>query len=56
MFKWFKRLVHLHDWVILEKYTYTLRITDDYGEIKHKGLRYIMQCKVCGRVTNRDMI
>ncbi|AVZ45189.1 hypothetical protein PQC40_gp125 [Escherichia phage EP335] len=54
MFKWFKRLVHLHDWVILEKYT--LRITDDYGETKHKGLRYVMQCKVCGHVTKRDMI
>ncbi len=54
MFKWFKRLVHLHDWVILEKYS--LRITDDCGGTKHKGLRYIMQCKVCGSITYRDII
>lgn len=54
MFKWFKRLLHLHDWVILEKYT--LRITDGRGDTKHQGLRYVMQCKVCGRVTKRDMI
>lgn len=54
MFKWFKRLLHLHDWIILEKYT--LKITDDYGGTKHKGLRYIMQCKTCGHITKRDMI
>lgn len=54
MLKWFKYFFHLHDWVILEKRD--LVVTDSHDRVKHRGLRYIMQCKTCGCITNRDII
>lgn len=54
MLNWFKRLFHLHDWVILEKRD--LEITDSRDRVECRGSRFIMQCKTCGCITKRDMI
>lgn len=53
MFKWLKRVFHCHDWKIIN--TRPLVYTDSDGN-NDKGTRYVIQCKVCGDVSHRDVI
>lgn len=48
MFKWLKRVFHCHDWEIID--TRPLICGDA------RGVRYVIQCKVCGEVSRRDVI
>lgn len=48
MFKWLKRVFHCHDWKIID--TRPLICGDS------RGVRYDIQCKVCGEVSHRDII
>lgn len=54
MLKWFKRLFHLHEWEIIK--SNPLRKYGVFGSLEGTGTRYILRCKVCGRITKRDMI
>lgn len=53
MIKWIKRVFHCHDWKIIN--TRPLVYTDSDGN-NDKGTRYVIQCKVCGDVSHRDVI
>lgn len=50
MFNWFKRLVHFHEWEIIEQ-----------GNIKNQtgeyfvGKYYTQKCKVCGEIRRKNV-
>ena len=54
MFKWFKYLLHLHEWETVKETR--LNIYDEFGQLEDTGTRYVLRCKVCGHITKRDMI
>lgn len=52
--KWFSTKFHSHEWEVRQELP--LKVYDSYDReriIAH-GLRYVLQCKICGEVKFKD--
>jgi hypothetical protein len=52
--KWFSTKFHSHEWEVLQKDPLILR---DYHDpnLRGMGTRYVLQCKVCGELKQKDV-
>ena len=56
LWKWFSTKFHSHEWEVYQERQ--LRIFDPYDNKRTtaSGVRYVLQCKVCGELKLKDSI